>query len=414
MSVGISRPVDVVYAASASDFVAFARASSEPDCDGVGNNDKQVEANGSGNDMYGRVHSNADYIASGSGNEFFDEVTYGTHDEDCASDADTNTYTGGGPTEIDADPSGVSGGWPGTLASFTTDGWVSCDVGSLSDTSDYVVSLADDGKIICNGSGKITININDTCSSGDGVLNITMVSHGLIEVSGQNNCLSPAAGGENFIAWTDLQTDFAVDFSGSNLNVESSISFTPNAGQKIAGSNDSTVCIQAIGEGPIQFPGSTSAFGPTAPGCDIPEEDTPTPTSTPVTPTSTPVTPVTTTPTSTPVTPTSTPETPTPTGTIPITAETATPTNTPETPTPTATPTEVSVPDPPTSTPAPLVTEVAGVQATATQVVVSLPVTGSEGSERAFLSSMLMIAGLLIGLTGMGLALWARKAGQSN
>ena len=118
-----------------------------------------------------------------------------------------------------------------------------------------------------------------------------MVSHGLIEVSGQNNCLSPAAGGENFIAWTDLQTDFAVDFSGSNLNVESSISFTPNAGQKIAGSNDSTVCIQAIGEGPIQFPGSTSAFGPTAPGCDIPEEDTPTPTSTPVTPTSTPVTP---------------------------------------------------------------------------------------------------------------------------
>ena len=136
MSVGISRPVDVVYAASASDFVAFARASSEPDCDGVGNNDKQVEANGSGNDMYGRVHSNADYIASGSGNEFFDEVTYGTHDEDCASDADTNTYTGGGPTEIDADCiQALVVRRSGTLASFTTDGRVSCDVGSLPDTS---------------------------------------------------------------------------------------------------------------------------------------------------------------------------------------------------------------------------------------------------------------------------------------
>ncbi len=84
---------------------------------------------------------------------------------------------------------------------------------------------------------------------------------------------------------------------------------------------------------------------------------------------------------------------------------------TPETPTSTPTATSTSVPDPPTATP---VEQVAGVQVTPPPEVVVLPSTGNGGLERASGSTMLMIAGLLTGLTGMGLALWSRKAGQAN
>ena len=73
-------------------------------------------------------------------------------------------------------------------------------------------------------------------------------------------------------------------------------------------------------------------------------------------------------------------------------------------------PPPTSTPVPPTATP---VEQVAAIQATATPVVVVvLPSSGTGSLERASGNSMLTIAGLLTALTGMGLALWSRKAGQ--
>lgn len=97
----------------ASDFFVFARAefgsdrkSNEMNCDA--SNDNQATVSGSKNTIHGRIHSNADVVASsGADNVFQDEITFGTHDEDCQEQSESdNTYNAGQPGDIDGAPSG--------------------------------------------------------------------------------------------------------------------------------------------------------------------------------------------------------------------------------------------------------------------------------------------------------------------
>jgi uncharacterized repeat protein (TIGR01451 family) len=263
----------------ASDFFVFAKASfgsdrksNETDCDA--SNDKQADVSGSGSQIHGRIHSNADVVASsGATNTFHNEITYGTHDEDCQEQSEnTNFYNAGQPGDIDSAPTGVNNGWPGDLDSYLTSGLTfstveqalpgeTCDIGSLSDSSDYVINpVADNGKVICRGSGKITL------SESGATMSVTMLSHGIIEVSGQNATLTPAAHG--ILAFSDLQLDSAIKFGGSNFQVpQNSIVFAPQGGIDTSGSDDAEMCIQLIGQGPIKVPGSNSTFGPGSAAC---------------------------------------------------------------------------------------------------------------------------------------------------
>ena len=74
----------------------------------------------------------------------------------------------------------------------TTAVGLTCNTGTLTDTVDYKVVLSDNNKVVCNGSGKITIDLNDLGSKGPPMtpFRITMLSHGAIEMSGQRNVLA--------------------------------------------------------------------------------------------------------------------------------------------------------------------------------------------------------------------------------
>src|SRR5688572_12436045 len=135
---------------SAGDYFMFAKAAAVGTTDRKANeaacdtsNDKQADVSGSNNDVYGRIHSNADLAISGSGNIFADtaispatspnpELTFGVNDNapppsspDCQLQADAgNTFSGGGPTNIVANGNAATtdgpyqigtGGWPGNL-----------------------------------------------------------------------------------------------------------------------------------------------------------------------------------------------------------------------------------------------------------------------------------------------------------
>lgn len=292
----------------AGDYVMFAKAAGdgetddpqayEPVCDSE--NDKQSDISGSNSNFYGRVHSNADLAISGSDNRFFDsgspnpELTYGVNDETgtpCQLQAeDTNVYDSGLPLNITANgnPGDVQGpyqigaqGWPGNLGEFL-DGngmtfgddvaqvlpGVTCDVGSLTHSGDIEISAADEGKVVCNGDDPILIS-----DSGFGTpqapFRITMISHGLIDISGSDHYLAPAVHG--VLAWTDQPySDEAnsIKISGDNVNVLlRAILFSPRSGQDVSGSNSQLLCIQMIGQGALNVAGSNSTLGPLAPGC---------------------------------------------------------------------------------------------------------------------------------------------------
>jgi hypothetical protein len=93
--------------------------------------------------------------------------------------------------------------------------------------------------------------------------------HGLIEISGSNHYLMPAADG--VLAWSDQQFDdeaTSIKISGDNVNVMSrAVPFTPRSGQDVSGSNSEILCIQKIGQGALKAAGSNSTFGPLSPGC---------------------------------------------------------------------------------------------------------------------------------------------------
>lgn len=270
----------------------------EPVCDDA--NDKQADVSGSNSHYYGRIHSNADLAISGSDNWFRNtfspnpELTYGVNDgpsSSCQLQAESsNTYQGGFPLNIsgNGNPGSVQGpyqigpkGWPGTLGNYLDANGMTfgndinqvlpgvvCDIGSLTHSGVIEVSAADNGKVICNGNDPIKIS-----DSGFGTpanpFRVTMVSHGLIEISGSNHYLAPAVYG--VLAWTDQRfSDEAtsIKIGGSNVNVlERAILFSPRSGQDLSGSNNALLCVQMVGQGALKAAGSNSILGPFAPGC---------------------------------------------------------------------------------------------------------------------------------------------------
>jgi uncharacterized repeat protein (TIGR01451 family) len=272
----------------ASDFFIFARAqvgpAAENTCNGTPNNDKQADVSGSNNLIHGRIHSNADYNAGGQTNVFNSAVTYGTHNGNCAGLAGVNSYPGGGPTDLNgATPTGVTGGWPGDLNSYLTGGLTFSSIAqalpgescsswngnptSLSGSGTITLTAADNNKVICNGTGLVKL------AESDVTLKITILSHGPIEISGQNNTLTPYKHG--ILAFTDYnQTDFPIKLAGSNFTVpEQSILFAPRAGIDTSGSDDSEMCIQLIGQGWIRVPGSKNILGPGSSACKVQPPD---------------------------------------------------------------------------------------------------------------------------------------------
>jgi hypothetical protein len=116
-----------------------------------------------------------------------------------------------------------------------------------------------------------------------------MISHGVIEVSGQGNTFAPSTQGHGVLAWTDTTTDVAILLQGSNTDVdERSILFASRNRVVVAGSVDNTLCIQVIGQGRNQISGIGSKLGPLIPGCEPEVTPMPTPTNTQARPTATP------------------------------------------------------------------------------------------------------------------------------
>lgn len=292
----------------AGDYFLFAKAAGdggtsdpkayEPVCDDA--NDKQADVSGSNSDYYGRIHSNADLAISGADNWFRDtlspnaELTYGVNDgpsSACQLQAEgANTYDSGWPLNItgSGDPGSIHGpyqigpkGWPGNLGNYLdANGMtfgndinqvlpgVTCDRGSLTHSGVIEITAADNGKVVCNGGDPIKIS-----DSGLGTANnpfrITMVSHGLIEISGSEHYLAPAVYG--ILAWTDQRFSneaTSIKIAGSNVNVvQRAILFSPRSGQDVSGSNSTLLCIQMIGQGALKAAGSNAVLGPFAPGC---------------------------------------------------------------------------------------------------------------------------------------------------
>jgi hypothetical protein len=293
---------------NAGDYFTFAKAAGdggtsdpkayEPVCDDA--NDKQADVSGSNSYFYGRIHSNADLAISGVDNWFRDtgspnpELTYGVNDGPstaCQLQAEgANIYSSGLPLNITGNgtPNSIHGpyqigskGWPGNLGDFlNADGMtfgnnvsqvlpgVVCDVGSLTASGTREISAADNGKVVCNGGDPIKISVSGL-GTPTNPFRITMISHGLIEISGSNHYLAPLAHG--VLAWTDQRfSDEAtsIKIAGSNVNVLlQAILFTPRSGQDVSGSNSAILCIQMIGQGALKVAGSNSTFGPLAPGC---------------------------------------------------------------------------------------------------------------------------------------------------
>ncbi|MBK8985144.1 MAG: S8 family serine peptidase [Chloroflexi bacterium] len=293
---------------NAGDYFMFAKASGdggssdpkvyEPVCDGA--NDKQADISGSNSDFYGRLHSNADLAISGSDNRFRNtlspnsELTYGVNDgpsSACQLQAEnSNTYASGYPLNItgNGNPGSIQGpyqigpkGWPGNLGKFLDVSGMTfgnniaqvlpgrvCDRGSLTHSGVIEITAADNGKVVCNGGDPIVIS-----DSGLGTpvnpFRVTMVSHGLIEISGSNHYLAPAA--YSVLAWTDQRFSneaTSIKIAGSNVNViERAILFSPRSGQDVSGSNNALLCIQMVGQGALKAAGSNSVLGPFAPGC---------------------------------------------------------------------------------------------------------------------------------------------------
>ncbi len=286
MTLAIAAPTFANH--SASDFFIFAKGAygkaaqaegftppQTPVCDGA--QDITAEVSGSDNKIFNRIHSNADWNGGGQNNDFFAAVTYGTHAENCTNnpgDNDYNTATpanDGSPTELDGPPE-VLGmhGWPGNLGSFlNADGLqfstieqvlgmgATCDQGTSLTSGNYVITAADNNKVICGGS-------SSTITLGSQGLNIavTVVSHGYVDFNASNSTLKAYKHG--ILAWTDMDSfaqEHAFKLQGSNFHVGPAIVFTPRSGQDISGSTGSEDCIQHIGQGQIKVQGSSSEFG---------------------------------------------------------------------------------------------------------------------------------------------------------
>jgi hypothetical protein len=287
-----------IFAKAAGDGDTSDPKAYEPSCDDA--NDKQADVSGSNSSFYGRIHSNADLAISGVDNTFTDtvspnpELTYGVNDgpsTSCQLQADgANVYGNGFPLNItgNGNPGEVQGpyqigpkGWPGNLGDFLDANGMTfgnevtqvlpgmaCDRGSLTASGVIEITSADNGKIVCNGNDPIKISVSGLGTAAI-PFKITMISHGLIDISGSNHYLAPAAPG--VLAWTDQRfSDEAtsIKISGSNVNVTSrAILFTPRSGQDVSGSDSAILCIQMVGQGALKAAGSSSTLGPLASRC---------------------------------------------------------------------------------------------------------------------------------------------------
>ena len=126
--------------------------------------------------------------------------------------------------------------------------------------------------VVCRNIGKITLNVQNVGTAAN-PFKITLLSHGLIDISGQNANLAPADGGHGVLAATDVDATVdqnGIKLQGSNLGIpRRSILFTPRTGQNISGSDASSLCLQLIGQ-EASVAGSNSAFGPFVAGCIAP------------------------------------------------------------------------------------------------------------------------------------------------
>ena len=276
VAVALLVPLAAHASHDADDFFAYAQATYGPvaelNCDT--SQHSQVYVSGSTLQIRGRIHSNADFDAPGSGVTFHHAVTYGLHPGSCQGTPGTNTYNAGAPANVSTTPAGVSNNWPGDLDDYLDDGYqfdsiedvlgvgAVCDVGSLSNPpgTNLVIDEDEDGKVVCNGQGKVDLNAQNQTMS------VTIVSHGAIVISGQGATLTPHAHG--ILAWTDQDGSAeakSIVVSGSNFTIpERAVLFSTRSGIDIPGSDGSSLCIQLIAQGKILVQGSNSIFGPGA------------------------------------------------------------------------------------------------------------------------------------------------------
>ena len=307
---------------TAADYVIFAQARDGVAAETTDNqsNDSQASVSGSDNALFGRIRTNADFSSSGqniyyhyAGNEPTKPVPPSTVNdgkitfrflndngdnfyETALSDPRHPGFTDGtwlpvqsnvpvGPVGVVAtDPPGDNYQfWPGNLHTAVTAGsnYLEMNTAALEHTCDFgslvkgpfefdLTGDSSDGTY-CTKGGLIKLSAQFV-GTPDAPKRFTfLANNGLITISGQNAVIEPFA--LETLAMSDLDSgadQFPIKIAGSNFSVQSqSIVFAPRAGVDVSGSDDSLLCIHAIGQ-EVKIQGSTSDFGPQAPECANP------------------------------------------------------------------------------------------------------------------------------------------------
>ena len=304
---------------NAGDYVMFsqARDGKARETSSNGSNDAQASVSGSDNGMFGRIRSNGDFSSSGQniyyhyiGNGPIKPVPPSTVNdgkitfrfinengdnfyETPLSDPRHPGFTDGTWKPIQSDvPVGPVGVvptvppgdeyqfWPGDLNTTVTasSNYLEMDVLALEPVCDFGSLLGGSVEFdlnenspngtYCTNGGLIKLSAQDVGSETNPKKFTFLANDGLITISGQNARIEPFALG--LLAMTDLPSfddQFPIKISGSDFKVQSqSILFASRSGVDVSGSNESLLCIHAIGQ-EAKLQGSTTDFGPLAPGC---------------------------------------------------------------------------------------------------------------------------------------------------
>lgn len=295
---------------NAGDYVIFAQArdGNAAEIFDNGSNDVQASVSGSDNSLFGRIRSNADFSSSGQninyhyvGNGSNEPVPLSTVNDgkityrfltvngdnfyrtDLA-DPRHPSFTDGiwlpvqsdepvGPVaKVPTVPALLPDGetyqrWPGNLHTALTpqspggSNYLQMDVDALDHTCDFGTSLKGgavdidltgddlDGTYCTNG-GVITLSAQNVGTPAAPKRFTFLANDGLITISGQNAVIEPFALG--VLAMSDLPSSddqFPIKIAGSDFNVQSqAIVFAPSAGVDVSGSDDSLLCLHAIGQ----------------------------------------------------------------------------------------------------------------------------------------------------------------------
>ena len=304
---------------NAGDYVMFsqARDGKARETSSNGSNDAQASVSGSDNGMFGRIRSNGDFSSSGQniyyhyiGNGPIKPVPPSTVNdgkitfrfinengdnfyETPLSDPRHPGFTDGTWKPIQSDvPVGPVGVvptvppgdeyqfWPGDLNTTVTasSNYLEMDVLALEPVCDFGSLLGGSVEFdlnenspngtYCTNGGLIKLSAQDVGSETNPKKFTFLANDGLITISGQNARIEPFALG--LLAMTDLPSfddQFPIKISGSDFKVQSqSILFASRSGVDVSGSNESLLCTHAIGQ-EAKLQGSTTDFGPLAPGC---------------------------------------------------------------------------------------------------------------------------------------------------